>query len=92
MQVKRFKAADMRRALELVRSDLGEDAVILSTSKNGKGVEILATGDDCEQLLNQNNKPEPLPEDIKNDVFSKYENAAEQESLAIFDTAFVCRL
>jgi len=43
MQTKRFVAADMRRALTLVRDDLGEDAMILSTQRTGKGVEIIAT-------------------------------------------------
>ncbi|WP_317931699.1 flagellar biosynthesis protein FlhF [Halioxenophilus sp. WMMB6] len=83
MQIKRYKAADMRRALELVRTDLGDDAVILSSSKNGKGVEILATSDDCQQWLKPENKPEPLPEDKVTSAFAKYELAAEQESLAM---------
>jgi len=82
MQVKRYKAADMRRALELVRSDLGDDAVILSSANTSKGVEILATADDCQQLLNSANAPEPLAEE-KINVFAKYELAAEQENLAL---------
>ncbi len=89
MQVKRYKAADMRRALELVRSDLGDDAVILSSNKNGKGVEILATADDCKQWLQNSNAPEPLPEDNPTSVFAKYEAAAEQESLALMSDAMV---
>ncbi len=43
MQTKRFVAADMRRALTLVRDELGEDAMILSTQRTSKGVEIIAT-------------------------------------------------
>lgn len=43
MQVKRFVAADMRRALELVRQEMGPDAVILSSQRNKDGVEILTT-------------------------------------------------
>lgn len=43
MQVKRFVAADMRRALELVRQELGPDAVILSSSRIKEGVELLTT-------------------------------------------------
>ncbi|BFM06746.1 DEAD/DEAH box helicase family protein [Halioxenophilus aromaticivorans] len=84
MQVKRYKAADMRRALELVRSDLGEDAVILSSNNGRKGVEILATADDCQQLLDSANSPEPTAEE-KINVFAKYESAAEQEGLAMLD-------
>ena len=84
MQVKRYKAADMRRALELVRSDLGDDAVILSSNNTKKGVEILATADDCQELLDSANTPEPLASESVN-VFAKYESAAEQESLAMLD-------
>ena len=43
MQVKRFIAADMTRALKLVREDLGEDAMILSTQRTAKGVELMAS-------------------------------------------------
>lgn len=52
MQVKRFVAADMRRALELVRLELGPDAVILSNRRSAKGVEVMAS-------LEVPNKPEP---------------------------------
>lgn len=43
MSVKRFVAADMRRALELVRQEMGPDAVILSSRRIKKGVEILSS-------------------------------------------------
>lgn len=43
MQVKRFVAADMRRALEMVRHELGSDAIILSSSRTKEGVELLTT-------------------------------------------------
>jgi len=46
MQVKRFVAADMRRALELVRADMGPDAVILSSRRIKQGVEIMTTLED----------------------------------------------
>lgn len=52
MQVKRFVAADMRRALELVRHELGPDAVILSNHRTAKGVEVMAS-------LELPQKPEP---------------------------------
>lgn len=49
MQVKRFVAADMRRALELVRQELGPDAIILSSNRIAEGVELLTTmGSDLE--------------------------------------------
>ena len=41
MQVKRFVAATMREALNMVREDLGPDAVILSNKRVPEGVEIL---------------------------------------------------
>lgn len=55
MQVKRFVAADMRRALELVRQELGPDAIILSSGRVPEGVELLTTtGSDSElQQLQQ---------------------------------------
>ncbi|TQV84322.1 flagellar biosynthesis protein FlhF [Exilibacterium tricleocarpae] len=43
MQVKRFVAADMRRALELVRAELGPEAIILSNRRTKRGVEIVTT-------------------------------------------------
>lgn len=49
MQVKRFVAADMRRALELVRQELGPEAIILSSNRIPEGVELLTTlGSDSE--------------------------------------------
>ncbi|HWV15713.1 MAG TPA: flagellar biosynthesis protein FlhF [Cellvibrio sp.] len=51
MQVKRFVAADMRRALELVRQQLGPDAIILSSGRNENGVELMVTmGSDIELM------------------------------------------
>jgi len=43
MSVKRFVAADMRRALELVREEMGPDAIILSNRRVKGGVEIFCT-------------------------------------------------
>lgn len=43
MQVKRFVAADMRRALEMVRQALGPEAIILSSNRIPEGVELLTT-------------------------------------------------
>ncbi len=45
MQVKRFVAVDMRRALELVRNELGPEAIILSSNRTSRGVEVLTTLD-----------------------------------------------
>jgi flagellar biosynthesis protein FlhF len=43
MSVKRFVAKDMRRALELVRQEMGPEAIILSSRRVPQGVEILTT-------------------------------------------------
>ncbi|MFT6389378.1 MAG: flagellar biosynthesis protein FlhF [Cellvibrionaceae bacterium] len=59
MQTKRFVAADMRRALSLVRDDLGEDAMIISTQRTAKGVEIIATIEDV--LQPPMTRQSPLP-------------------------------
>lgn len=41
MTVKRFIAPDMRRALDLVRQEMGPDAIILSSKRVKDGVEVL---------------------------------------------------
>lgn len=46
MPVKRFIAADMRRALVMVREELGDDAMIMSTQRTKKGVELIASADE----------------------------------------------
>jgi len=50
MSVKRFVAADMRRALELVRQEMGPDSIILSSKRVKQGVEILTRCESVEQL------------------------------------------
>lgn len=45
MTTKRFLANDMSRALKKVREELGPDAIILSSKRADKGVEIIATLD-----------------------------------------------
>ena len=43
MNVKRFVAPDMRRALKMVREELGDDALILSNKSVDGGIEVLAS-------------------------------------------------
>ena len=57
MQVKRFVAADMRRALELVRQELGPDAIILSSSRVPEGVELLTTTGSDSELMQLQQQP-----------------------------------
>jgi len=66
MQVKRFVAADMRRALEMVRQELGSDAIILSSSRTKEGVELLTTHARPEMPdlpPERSNEPEPSSAD-----------------------------
>lgn len=44
MNIKRYVAPDMRRALKKVSEDLGSEAVILSNRKTAQGVELWASG------------------------------------------------
>ena len=45
MTVKRFVAPDMRRALDLVRQEMGPDAIILSSQRTREGVEIITSSE-----------------------------------------------
>ena len=67
MQTKRFIAADMSRALDLVRDEFGEDAMILSTQRTSKGVEIVAT-------LEEIKIPEPRPASINKSASNYSQN------------------
>lgn len=51
MKVKRFFAPDMRQAIRLVREEQGPDAVILSNRQVDGGIEIIASVDYDESLL-----------------------------------------
>ncbi len=53
MSVKRFVAKDMRRALELVRQQMGPEAVILSSRRVKEGVEILTRAQPQSESLPQ---------------------------------------
>lgn len=55
MQAKRFVAADMRRALDMVKEEFGEDALIVSTERTARGVEIVASLEAAFQTLVENN-------------------------------------
>lgn len=57
MQVKRFVAADMRRALEMVRLEMGPDAIILSSGRVPEGVEILTTMGSDSELMQLQQQP-----------------------------------
>jgi len=46
MQLKSYEASSVQEALEMIKRDLGEEAVVLSTSRRGKMVEVVAARDD----------------------------------------------
>ena len=50
MKIKRYFAADTRKALRMVRDDLGPDAIIISNRSADGGVEILAAEDFDDEL------------------------------------------
>lgn len=56
MQAKRFIAADMRRALDMVKEEFGEDAMIVSTERTDRGVEIVASLETSMQTLMENSE------------------------------------
>ncbi len=63
MKIKRFFASDVRRAMTMVKEELGEDAVILSNRRVNGGVEIISAIDYDEQALQQKiaaEQPEPI--------------------------------
>lgn len=57
MNVRRFVAANSREALRLVRSALGDDALILANRQIDDGVEILAVAESAVPPLEQSNGP-----------------------------------
>lgn len=42
MQIKTYEASSIQEALEMIKRDLGESAVVLSTARRGKVVEVVA--------------------------------------------------
>ncbi len=51
MQIRKFSANDTRSAMRLVRTELGDDAVILSTRQTGDGVELVSASGYDEDLV-----------------------------------------
>ena len=47
MQLKSYEATSIQEALEMIKRDLGADAVVLSTSRRGKMVEVVAARDEA---------------------------------------------
>ena len=45
MQLKNYEAASIQEAMSMIRKELGDDAVILSTTRKGSGFEVVAARD-----------------------------------------------
>ncbi len=58
MNIRRFEAPDMRQAMNLIRAELGDDAVILETNRTPDGVEVSAAIDFDPALYIQPEKPQ----------------------------------
>lgn len=77
MKVRRYFAADMRRALKEVRERQGSDAIIVSNRKVPGGVELVAADRDEEQLLRR--QPERRsPADSPTQVYQETASAAQE--------------
>jgi flagellar biosynthesis protein FlhF len=61
MQAKRFVAADMRRALDMVKEEFGEEAMIVSTERTARGVEIVASLETAFQALVEDHDLATMP-------------------------------
>ncbi|WP_101927593.1 MULTISPECIES: flagellar biosynthesis protein FlhF [Luteimonas] len=60
MNIRRFVAADMRSALQMVRRAHGPDAVILSNRRTDEGVEIVAASNYDEEFVQRAIAPAPV--------------------------------
>ncbi|KZM40024.1 flagellar biosynthesis protein FlhF [Marinomonas sp. SBI22] len=82
MQIRRFRAADMRQAIRKVRDAVGPDAVILSNQRLASGeIEIVAALDyDGSMPSNYSSqpKPEPPPVTAKTAPQQSYQERIEQ--------------
>ena len=97
MQVKRFVAADMRRALEMVRQEMGPDAIILSSGRVPEGVEILTTMGSDSELMQLQQQPlgrlalstaSPMASDGAWAETAVIERAAKQQAASVKRPAF----
>ena len=59
MKVRRYFAANMRSALEMVRQEQGPDVLILSNRKVDGGVELLTASGDADAELIEKFTPPP---------------------------------
>ncbi|MDX1353479.1 MAG: flagellar biosynthesis protein FlhF, partial [Thiomicrorhabdus sp.] len=80
MKIKRYFAPNMRQAMNIVREEHGDDAVILSTKDTGDGVEIVAALDPDSNQSNQE-RAKPLGSTYHSpEVANTHQNAPQQHS------------
>ncbi len=70
MKIKRFFAENIRQAMQMVREELGADAVIMSNRAVDGGVEIVAARDFDEQVIHSNASSE-RSENVLPDFFKQ---------------------
>ena len=61
MQVKNYEAPSIQEAMEMIRKELGQDAVILSTSRKGGNFEVVAARDGDDLPQKKPSVPAPVP-------------------------------
>jgi flagellar biosynthesis protein FlhF len=61
MQIKRYEAVSTDEAMKKVKADLGPDAVVLSTKRLKRGVEVVAARDSGEKRIVGNHIPKSDP-------------------------------
>ncbi len=76
MNIRRYVANDMREALTSIRTDLGPDAVMLSSRKLPNGVEVIAAVDYDDSLLGGGAVAEAKAEQASSAQLDEYEQIA----------------
>ncbi len=76
MNIRRYVANDMREALASIRTDLGPDAVMLSSRKLPHGVEVIAAVDYDDSLLGGGAAAPARPEETSTAQLDEYEQVA----------------
>jgi flagellar biosynthesis protein FlhF len=86
VNIRRYVANDMREALTSIRTDLGADAVMLSSRKLPNGVEVIAAIDYDDSLL-AGMLPEPDLDEASTEQLEDYEQAARRVAIAEAEAA-----
>jgi flagellar biosynthesis protein FlhF len=82
VNIRRYVANDMREALTSIRTDLGPDAVMLSSRKLPTGVEVIAAVDYDDSLLGGIGAAEPKADEASAAQLDEYEQLARRLAAA----------